>query len=275
MPNKKSTKTGKTELKLNVSLRTDVFNLQGEVVGKTTLPPEIFGVKVSSQLLAQAVRVYHANQRAGTHDTKTRSEVAGSTRKIYKQKGTGRARHGAITAPIFIGGGIAHGPHPRDYTLTLPQKMKQVALFGVLTDKFQNGALKIVRGMDKMELKTKKMSKVLLNLRLLPEKSKNTNILLVTAQNERNVNLAGRNIPYLTIENAKLLNTYEVLSHKNVLLMEDAVPVLASHFFPKAKQVVKSIINLSKKTIKTSPKIKTTITKAKKKVTKVPAKKRK
>lgn len=129
--------------------------------------------------------------------------------------------------------------------------------------------------MEKMELKTKKMSEVLLKLRLLPEKSINTSILLVTAQDQQNVNLAGRNIPYLTIENAKLLNTYEVLSHKNVLLMEDAVPILASHFFPKAKQVVKSIKISEKKTVKVAPKAKSTSIKAKKKVTKVPAKKRK
>lgn len=240
MPRNKIYKT-KKETSFTTGLKTDVYNIQGEVVGKTSLPAEIFAAKVSPQLLSQAVRVYQANKRAGTHNTKTRSEVAGSTRKIYKQKGTGRARHGSITAPIFVGGGIAHGPHPKDYSLILPQKMKKIALFGVLTDKLQNNALKIVRGMENIELKTKKMNGVLANLKLIPSKGKNANILLVTSQNIKNINLSGRNIPYLTIENAKLLNIYEVISHKNVLFMEEAVPVLAGHFMSKGKKVEASI----------------------------------
>ncbi len=158
MPRKKITKTKKTEVKQAVNLKTDVYNLKGDIVGKTTLPTEIFDVKINPQLISQAIRTYQVNNRLGTVSTKTRSEVAGSTRKIYRQKGTGRARHGSITAPIFIGGGVAHGPKPYDYSLKWPQKMKQAALFGVLTDKFQNGAVKIVRGLEKIELKTKSMS---------------------------------------------------------------------------------------------------------------------
>lgn len=237
MPKKITTKTAKKEANLTGNLKTDVYSLQGEIVGKTSLPGEIFAAKVSPQLLSQAVRVYQANERAGTHSTKTRSEVTGSTRKIYKQKGTGRARHGSITAPVFIGGGIAHGPHPIDYSLTLPQKMKKVALFGVLSDKFLNNNLKFVRGMENIEAKTKKMNDVLTNLKLIPEKGKNANVLLVTSQNIKNINLSGRNIPFLTIENAKLLNTYSVLSHKNLLFMEEAVPVLAGHFISKRKML--------------------------------------
>lgn len=233
MPRKKVIKTTKNENRKTGNLRTDVYNLKGEVVGKTQLPARIFAVKVSRQLVAQAVRVYQANKRSGTHDTKTRSEVIGSTRKIYRQKGTGRARHGAITAPIFIGGGVAHGPHPQDYSLTLPQKMKQAALFGVLTDKLQSGALKVVRGMEKIELKTKRMNEALTNLKLTDEYGGLTKILLVTSQNLRNIRLAGRNIQNLSIEDAKLLNSYQVISNKNIILMEEAVPVLAGHFLSR------------------------------------------
>src|SRR6185437_7247197 len=113
----------------------DVVGIDGKVTGKIALPGEIFGEKLNKALLAQAVRVYLANQRQGNASTKTRGEVDGSTRKIYRQKGTGRARHGSVRAPIFVHGGIAHGPKPRDFSLTMPQKMKQKALFSALSTK--------------------------------------------------------------------------------------------------------------------------------------------
>lgn len=246
MPRRKIAKT--------VGLAADIYNLDGEVVGKASLPAEIFAVKVTPQLVAQAIRVYQANERLGTHSSKTRSEVAGSTRKIYRQKGTGRARHGAITAPIFIGGGAAHGPKPRDYSLTLSQKMKTKALFAVLTDKLQSGKVKIIRGLEKIETKTKKMDKALVNLKLSENKRKNADILLITPASFENVRLAGRNLSYLTIEDAKLLNSFKVISHKDVVFMEEAVPVLAGHFL---KQVVKTEkkIKTGEKTIKRTKKM--------------------
>lgn len=237
MPRKKIIKTEKRERNKTAGLRTDVYSLSGRVVGKTTLPQQIFAVKVSPQLVAKAVRVYQANERLGTHNTKTRSEVAGSTRKIYRQKGTGRARHGAITAPIFIGGGVAHGPKPQDYSLTLPQKMRRKALFGVLTDKLQSGNLKIIRGLAKLEMRTKKMHDTLMNLKLSDKSGNVEKVLLVTSENFPNVRLAGRNIESLTIEGAKLINTYQIVSNKNVVFMEEAVPVIASHFLSQNKQI--------------------------------------
>lgn len=272
MPRKKAIIKSKSTNNTTISLKTDVYNIQGEVVGKTSLPAEIFAAIVSPQLLSQAVRVYQANERAGTHNTKTRSEVAGSTRKIYKQKGTGRARHGSITAPIFIGGGVAHGPHPIDYSMTLPQNMKKKALFGVLTDKLQSNTIKVVRGMENIELKTKKMNEVLENLKLTPSKGENSKILLVTSQNKENISLAGRNIPYLTIGNAKLLNSYEVMSHGKVLLMEEAVPVLAGHFISKGKTEETLEFSSRKKETVPPPKKAAGIIKSKKKIVKVSVK---
>ncbi len=230
MPKKKITKK---EVKKTSGLKTDIYNLKGEVVGSTVLPEEIFAAEANPTLLSQAVRVYQANQRLGTHDTKTRSEVAGSTRKIYRQKGTGRARHGAITAPIFIGGGIAHGPHPKDYSLSLPQKMKKQALFSVLSQKLKEGEVKIIRGLDKIETKTKKMFDTIANLKLNPDKD---NTLLLTPKNLANVLLSGRNIRHLSIEDVKLINAYKLLSCKNLLMMEESVTVLADHFLPKNKK---------------------------------------
>ncbi|MBI3380022.1 50S ribosomal protein L4 [Candidatus Gottesmanbacteria bacterium] len=249
MPNKKTIKTEKTQVRPKTDLKTEVYNLSGEIVGKLSLPGEIFAVKGSNHLLAQAVRVYQANKRLGTHDSKTRSEVVGSTRKIYRQKGTGRARHGSITAPIFVGGGVAHGPHPRDYSLTLPQKMKKAALFAVLSDKLHNGSLKVVRGFEKIALKTKIMNETLNNLKFNEETKKKENILLITSENLKNIILSGRNIDNLTIENVKLLNTLKVISHRNLLLMEEAVPVLASHFLSQNKQKLLSGISTKKEKV--------------------------
>lgn len=249
MPKKKVVQSEDKEIKSAKDPKAEVYNVKGEIVSKTSLPAEIFAFKVNPRLIATAVRVYQANKRSGTADSKTRSEVAGSTRKIYRQKGTGRARHGSITAPIFIGGGVAHGPHPRNYSLTLPQKVRSAALFGALTDKLQSGSVKIVKGLEKLEVKTKKMSQTLSNLKLTPVGNKKTNTLLVTSGEFENLKLAGRNIEYLTIENAKQLNSYAVILHANILFMEDAVPVLAGHFLgKKAKLEEKKTLKVKKTT---------------------------
>src|SRR5258708_225116 len=124
----------KTEKKYT-PVSVDVIGVDGKVSGKVSLPGEMFGEKVNKTLLAQAVRVYLANQRQGNASTKTRGEVDGSTAKIYRQKGTGRARHGSKRAPIFVKGGLVFGPKPRDFSLALPQKMKRKALFGALSAK--------------------------------------------------------------------------------------------------------------------------------------------
>lgn len=236
MPRKKITKSKKKD-KVGGSLKADIYNLHGEAVAKTSLPAEIFAAKVNPFLLAQAVRVYQTNQRLGTHATKTRAEVVASTRKIYRQKGTGRARHGAISAPIFRGGGIAHGPKPRDYSLNLPAKMRRQALFGALTEKLQCKEVKVLRGLKNIEAKTKKMHETLVNLKLEAGKDR---ILLVAPQNFQNIKLASGNIQNLSVENARLLNAYEILSCKNLIIMEESIPVLANHFFSYKKESVKT-----------------------------------
>src|SRR3989338_2978575 len=139
--------------------------IKGNKEGTISLSKELFAVKESPTLLSQAVRVFLANQRQGTKSTKTRSMVAGSTRKIYKQKGTGRARHGDIKAPIFIGGGTAHGPHPRDFSLSLSKKMKRKALAMALTSRLQENAITIVAGLQKLAPKTREMAQVLENIK--------------------------------------------------------------------------------------------------------------
>src|ERR1035437_1581049 len=139
-------------------LKQSVYDLKGVVSGSIELPAEIFGAKINKTLMTQAVRVYLANKRRGTLSTKSRGDVKISTRKIYRQKGTGRARHGAASAPIFVGGGVAFGPRPRDYSLKLNQKARRLALFSALTTKLKNGEIKIVKGLEKIEPKTKLMA---------------------------------------------------------------------------------------------------------------------
>lgn len=208
------------------SLTASVYDLKGKAVGRVTLPAEIFGVSENPKLVSQAVRVYLSNQRQGTVSTKTRGEVRGSTRKIYRQKGTGRARHGGIRAPIFVGGGVALGPKPRDYSLSLPQKMKRLALFSALSGKLKDGQIKVVE-VSKITPKTKVMSKLLENL----DFDGKTLLVVPSGMKEsKNVFLSARNIPTVRISTAVTLNTYDVLDNKGILLSKDSIEVLKKHF---------------------------------------------
>ena len=201
-------------------LTADVLDLKGKVIESVTLSKEIFGAPINETLMAQAVRVYLANQRKGTVSTKSRGEVTGSTRKIYRQKGTGRARHGGVRAPIFVGGGVAFGPKPRDYSMTMPQKMRQSALRSALSTKLQEGSITIVSGFAKVEPKTKAFVESLNNLQLGTPKKK---ILLVLPEKTENLQRAARNVEGVAYVNANQLNTYEVLNAKNLLFMKEAL----------------------------------------------------
>lgn len=214
------------------NLKVDMYNISGQVESKLSLPRDIFGAKVNGVLMAQAIRVYHANQRQGTISTKTRSEVTGSTRKIYRQKGTGRARHGDIKAPIFIGGGVAHGPHPRDFSLQMPKTMKRRALFSALSQKLKDGNILAINGLEKIGKKTKEIADVLNNLKVM-DKKKQKKLLMVLPSRIENLVLAGRNIEGLHMTAANLLNTYEVLNHNKILFLKDAIDTLEKTYLKK------------------------------------------
>lgn len=208
-------------------LTTDVFDVNGKVVDKMELPKEIFAAKINRQLLAQAVRVHLANQRQGTSSTKTRGEVAGSTRKIYRQKGTGRARHGSLKAPIFIGGGIVFGPKPRNFSLKLPKKMRPQALISALVSKFNSHNLLIIDNLNHLKAKTAEMIKTLKNLRLGIDNGKlTTPILLITTPNQKNLILACRNIQNLTLSPVNLLNSYTVLANQKIIFTKEALKTM-------------------------------------------------
>ena len=210
-------------------LKLSVYDVKGKVAESINLPAEIFGVKINKSLMTQAVRVYLANQRRGTLSTKSRGEVKISTRKIYRQKGTGRARHGAASAPIFVGGGIAFGPKPRDFSLKLNQTMRRVALFSALTAKLKDGEIKIISGLEKIEPKTSKMADVIKALELNGKKSQ-VLLIMPSGNTFANVIKAGRNIQGVTVNSANLINTYEVLSNKQILFMKSAIDSLKETF---------------------------------------------
>lgn len=219
------------------TVTTNVWDIKGNDMGKMTLP-EMFSSSISPFMLAQAARVFLANQRLGTASTKTRSEVAGTTKKMYRQKGTGRARHGDAKAPILIGGGIAHGPKPRDYRLSLSKKMRKKTLFAALASKLHEGKLKVVEGIGLIEPKTKQIVEVLNKLKIPGlEDKKNHTILLVLPEKKKNILLAGRNLSYMTICEAKLLNAYEILSHQYIVCMKDAIEVISKHFGDKVIKI--------------------------------------
>ncbi|MBI5044924.1 MAG: 50S ribosomal protein L4 [Candidatus Levybacteria bacterium] len=216
-------------------LSIDTFDIAGKVIGKTELSKELFGVKINKALMTQAVRVYLANQRIGTQSTKTRGEVVGSTRKIYRQKGTGRARHGGITAPIFVGGGVALGPKPRSHALDLPQKMRRVALSSALTSKLSSDSVWVVDGYEKLPLKTKGFVTALTKLGIEQKKRK---VLLVLPGKLETLQKASRNVEGVHFISANQLNTYEVLNNRAIVILKSALETLEKTFVPKKGEVV-------------------------------------
>jgi large subunit ribosomal protein L4 len=217
----------KKEIVKETGLKQSVFDTKGKVVESISLPKEIFGAKINNQLMAQAVRVFLSNQRRGTVKTKSRGEVNKTTKKVYRQKGTGRARHGAMSAPIYVGGGVAFGPRQRDYSLTFPQKMKKASLFSALSAKLKDGEIKVLTGLEKIEPKTKLMVNVIKNLNL---EEKNKKLLLITSAETGNILKAGRNIKGLSILDAKQINTYAVLDNRGIILMRGALEDIKNNF---------------------------------------------
>ncbi|MEK7097177.1 MAG: 50S ribosomal protein L4 [Patescibacteria group bacterium] len=212
--------TKKTEKKSNLSL--SIYGIDGKVQKTVDLPSGVFGVKANPSLLAQAVRVYLVNQRQGNVKVKTRSEVVGSTRKIYRQKGTGKARHGAIKAPIFVGGGIAHGPKQKDYNLKFNKKERKQALYGALSSRLKENK---IFGLDEkaliMKPKTKAIVDFLKELKLIGK----NNLMILKKMEKNNLVLSMRNIENLTFVDANSLNTYMVLKSSSLIFVENALEV--------------------------------------------------
>lgn len=221
----------KSKVKKPVGLSIPVYSLLGKETGVISLPKEIFGAKVNKILLAQAMRVYLNNQKTLPGSTKTRGQVEGSSAKIYNQKGTGRARHGSIRAPIFVGGGIVFGPTPRKVILNLPNKMKKAALISALSEKVLDKKALGLSGSEKATGKTKEMVNTLKKINeqqalTKGHEKKQMSTLIVTGEKLDNIVRAVKNISNVSILPANLLNAYEVLKHDFLLLTADAVEKL-------------------------------------------------
>jgi large subunit ribosomal protein L4 len=194
----------------------DVIDLNNQKVGELELADDVFGAEVNEPLLYEAVRQFRAGQRAGTHKTKVRSEVAGSGKKLWKQKGTGRARMGSVRSPLWRHGGTVHGPVPRDYSYKLPRKMLVGALRSALSAKVRDGELKVVQAFTLPDHKTRNAMNALANV------ATGRTVLVVDNTGDRNLMLGVRNLKGVTLMPTKEVNPYHVLGHQNVLLSEAA-----------------------------------------------------
>jgi large subunit ribosomal protein L4 len=199
----------------------DIVDLSNQKVGELELADSVFGAEVNEALLYEAVRHYQAGQRAGTVKTKVRSEVAGSGKKLWKQKGTGRARVGSVRSPIWRHGGTVHGPQPRDYSYSLPKKMLVGALRSARTAKLRDGELKVVQSFGFADHKTKNAKAALSTL----EASRK--VLVVENGENRNLSLGLRNLPGVTLMATRDVNPYHLLGHDRVLLSETAARKLS------------------------------------------------
>ncbi len=208
------------------SLSIPVYSLLGKESGTMELPSAIFGAKVNKTLLAQAVRVYSTNQKTLTGSTKTRGEVNLTTKKMYRQKGTGRARHGAQSAPIFVGGGIAFGPKPRKIRLDLPKKMKKAALISALSARAEESLIFGLSGLEKAAGKTKEFASLMDKLAGLQESKKHRSTLIIIGDKNHNVLRGVKNLERVDALTVNSLNAYEVIKHQVLAITQEAIEKL-------------------------------------------------
>jgi large subunit ribosomal protein L4 len=195
----------------------EVLKLNGEVKQQIALPEQWFNREGPASLLWEAVRCYLANQRQGTAKTKTRAEVSGTGKKPWPQKHTGRARHGSRRSPIWVKGGIAWGPKPRDYSYELPRKVRRYALALALTARAKENAIKIIEDFELAEPKTRELAKIFNGLGF------NDSVLLLVPAVSENLRRASANLPWLDVMPAWQVNTYEVLTHNLVVFTESGL----------------------------------------------------
>jgi large subunit ribosomal protein L4 len=197
-----------------------VVNLSNEEVGEIELSDEVFGAPLNKPLIYSAVKSYLANQRAGTSATKTRGDVSGSGKKLWKQKGTGRARIASIRSPLWRGGGNVHGPQPRDWSYKVPKKMRRGAIRSVLSERLREGGLVIVEEFALQSHKTKDFAGALEKLGL------DRRILIVAALDNHNLALSSRNLPNVTYVAPNGVNVYDLLTHEGLALTREAASAL-------------------------------------------------
>ena len=197
----------------------DVYNVKGEKILERDIRDEVFAVSIRADILHQVARGQLAGARSGSASTKNRSKVRASSRKLWRQKGTGRARAGVASSPLRRGGGVAFGPIPRDYSFKTNKKVRKAALKMALADKFKTGQLIVVDSFHLEEIKTKKLFEILGNLDL-------NNVLIVTEKPDDNLEKSSRNIRNVKLLRAEGLNVYDILSHESLLFVEPALGIV-------------------------------------------------
>jgi large subunit ribosomal protein L4 len=200
--------------------KVPVYNLERKSIGELDLADDVFGGEVNEALFYDIVKAQLASRRAGTHKVKNRAEVHGTTKKMYRQKGTGRSRHGAATAPSFRGGGKAFGPKPRDYSYRPPRKMRVGALKSALSMKLKEGRLLVVDDFALPEIKTKTLAEILSTLQV-PKSS-----VIVDAVANQNLRMSARNLVSHQFLPPEGVNVYDLLRHEHLILTKGAVAAL-------------------------------------------------
>ncbi|WP_114940009.1 MULTISPECIES: 50S ribosomal protein L4 [Mucilaginibacter] len=204
-------------------MEVNVLNVSGKQTGaKVQLPESIFGIEPNDHAIYLDVKQYLANQRQGTHKSKQRNEIAGSTRKLYKQKGTGGARAGGIKSPLFNGGGRVFGPQPRDYSFKLNKKLKSLARNSALSYKAKDNNILVLEDFNFDSIKTKNYIKLEADLNVTNDKT----LLVVAGAENNNVYLSSRNLKKSKVISVEQLNTYDVLNAGKLLLTTGAVKTL-------------------------------------------------
>jgi large subunit ribosomal protein L4 len=202
-----------------------LFEKDGTEKGSAELPDSLFGCEVNEKVVHEAVTAYLANQRQGTASTKERSDVKGGGSKPYRQKGTGRARAGTIRSPIFRGGGVVFGPHPRDYRINLPKKIKRLALRSALSARAADGNVAVIADPEFNEPKTKAFAELLNRMERTSEK-----VLFVLGEPNEALVKSARNIPRVKVTLGRMLATYDVVWADRVILTESAVASMEEVF---------------------------------------------
>jgi len=195
----------------------DVLDSSGEKVGEHQLDPAIFDVEINVPVMHQVVVAGAASQRAGTHSTKTRAEVRGGGKKPWRQKGTGRSRHGSTRSPIWVGGGISHGPKPRDHSVRVNKKMRRLALRSALTDRARGGRIRVIDGIGFDAPKTSQAAALLRALEL------EGRVLLVVADRDENMEKSFRNLPNVKIDHPRNLSTFDTLYADFLVFTKEAL----------------------------------------------------
>lgn len=203
-----------------------IYNVSGKEVDKLSLDPHIFDGVVNEDAIYQAIVAYRANQRRGLAATKTRGEVSGGGKKPWKQKGTGRARHGSTRSPLWRHGGVTFGPHPRDYSYALPKKIKDTALKSSLNVKVKENNFIILEDITLVQPKTKEAAKIFINLKLNEKDNKKLKILLLVDKIDDKSRLAFRNINLLDVNLVRNTHAYEVLTSRKLVITKDGLQAL-------------------------------------------------